>query len=182
MQAGGSSFRESVGVYRTGVWSHGWRVTRYSAVGIEALHISMLRNKVHYIIPHMLSETRPTGERYRKVVVFGYGVFASLPSLLCSPLSCCQRETEREREGEHVGDFLYFQAFFGGFNINIGGWRYLNAGTRSYQDCPLARKDILQMASSKSARNKKKTEKKIKFQPAPVNLLGRIEITKIMLV
>ena len=89
------------------------------------VHISMLRNKVHYIIPHMLSETRPTGERYRKVVVFGYGVFPSLPSLLCSPLSCCQRETEREREGEHVGDFLYFQAFFGGFNINIGDWRYL---------------------------------------------------------
>jgi hypothetical protein len=29
---------------------------------------------------------------------------------------------------------------------------------------------------------KKKIEEKIKFQPAPVNLLGRIEIIKVMLV
>ena len=82
MQAGGSGFRENVGVYRTGVGNHGWRVAGYSAVGMEALHISMLRNRVHYIIPHMSSETGPTGERYRKVVVFGYGVFPSLPSVV----------------------------------------------------------------------------------------------------
>jgi hypothetical protein len=64
----------------------------------------------------MSSETEPTGERYRKVVVFDYGIFPSLPSQLCSPLSCGQKERERE----HMGDFLYFQAFFGG-SMSISG-------------------------------------------------------------
>jgi hypothetical protein len=32
---------------------------------------------------------------------------------------------EREGEREHMGDFPYFQAFFWGFNVNIGDWRYL---------------------------------------------------------
>ena len=63
MQAGGSGFRENVGVYRIGIGSYGWRVVGYSAVGMEALRISMLRNTVHYIILHMSSETGPTGER-----------------------------------------------------------------------------------------------------------------------
>jgi len=98
MQVGGSGFRENVGAYRAGIWSHGELLGTLLS-GWKRLRISMLRNIVHYIIPHMSSETGPTGERYRKVVVFDYGIFPSLPSQLFSPLSCGQRERgERERE------------------------------------------------------------------------------------
>lgn len=128
MQAGGSGFRENVGAYRTGIWSHGRRVAGYSAIGMEAfayiyIYISMLRNIVHYIIPHMSSETGPTGERYRKVVVFDYGIFPSLPSQLFSPLSCGQREGGREGEGEKENIwviFYIFRVFLGG-SMSISG-------------------------------------------------------------
>lgn len=32
---------------------------------------------------------------------------------------------EGKGERERMGDFLYFKAFFGGFKVNIGDWRYL---------------------------------------------------------
>ena len=76
-----------------------------------------------------------------------------------------------------MGDFLYFQAFFGGFNINIGDWRYLmlkrelpRLSTNEKRHPP---NGILQIC-----KRLKKIEEKIKFQPAPVDLSGRIEIIK----
>lgn len=69
----------------------------------------------------MSSETEPTGERYGKAVVFDYGIFPSLPSQLCSPLSCGQKE----RGGESIWVISYIFRLFLGFNVNIEDWRYL---------------------------------------------------------
>jgi hypothetical protein len=108
MQAGGSGFRENVGAYRTGIWSHGWRVAGYSAIGMEALCISMLRNIVHYIIPHVVRNgtdrrTLQEGSNFR------------LRNISFAALTVMQFVVMWPEGGrEHMGDFLYFQAFFGG--------------------------------------------------------------------
>jgi hypothetical protein len=125
MQAGGSGFRENVGAYRTGIWSHGWRVAGYSAIGMEALCISMLRNIVHYIIPHVVRNgtdrrTLQEGSSFRLRNI-SFAALTVMQSVVMWP----------EREGgESIWVISYIFRLFLGVQCQYRGLEIFDARTR----------------------------------------------------